>query len=57
MEVLNGHSLTISLAAIHRLARLLDRGQHGIVRDSRFGSDVRSLGLEADIVGFDTCKS
>lgn len=55
--VLNGHSLSISLAAIHRLAGLLDRGKHGIVRDGRFGGDVRGLSLEADIVGFDTYKS
>lgn len=57
VEVLNGHSLSISLAAIHRLASLLDRGQHGIVRDSRFGGNIRGLGFEANIESFDTYKS
>lgn len=50
---LNSHSLPIRLPAIHRLPRLLNRSQHGIVRDTRFGGDIRGLGLEVDVEGFD----
>lgn len=55
--VSNGHGLPISLAAIHCLASLLDRGQHGIVRDTGFGGNVRGLGFEVDIEGFDACNA
>lgn len=54
--VLHAHGLSISLARIHRLASLLDRGQHGIVRDSGFGGNVCRLGFEADIECFDACN-
>lgn len=55
--VLDALGLSISLATIHGLASLLDRGQHGIVRDIRFGGDVCSLRFEADIEGFDSYKT
>jgi hypothetical protein len=53
IPVLNSHSLPIRLPAIHRLPRLLNRSQHGIVRDTGFGGDIRGLGLEVDVEGFD----
>jgi len=51
----NTHCLPISLATIHLLSSLLDRGQHGIIGNSRLGGHERSLGFEVDVEGLDAC--
>lgn len=45
----------IRLAAQHRLARLLDRRQHGIIRQRIFRDNGSRLGAEVDVVRFDAC--
>ena len=53
--ILNTHGLTIRFTAVHGLPGLLNRGQYGIIGDGWLGRDSRCLGIEADLVGLDTC--
>jgi len=46
---------TVCLARVDLFARLLDLFQYGRVVDIFFGLDVRGLGVEGNVEGFDTC--
>ena len=49
------HRHTIRLATIHRLSRLLDFLQHGLVRDGVLGRYIGGLRVEGDGEVFDAC--
>jgi hypothetical protein len=51
----NAHCLPISLATVHLLSSLLDRGQHGIIGNGRLGGHEGCLGFEVDVERLDAC--
>lgn len=50
----NTHGLAICLTAVHGLSSLLNRGQHGIIGNSRLGGNVCCLRLKVDVERLDT---